>query len=137
MRVILDTNVVLDVLLDRKPYVSAAVEIFSLVEKSHIEGFLCATTITTIDYLLKGSMPNAKACRALGRLLEIFEIAVVNRPVIEEAMRSKIKDFEDAVIEQAGCFVGAQAVITRNARDFKKSILKILDPAEFLAQYSI
>ena len=52
MRVIIDTNVVLDVLLEREPFAKAAVNVFCLVEESRIEAFLCATTITTIDYLL-------------------------------------------------------------------------------------
>jgi predicted nucleic acid-binding protein len=90
--VILDTNVVLDLLLDRQPFAKAAVDIFCLVEESRIEGFLCATTITTIDYLLIQSLPKAKARDALRRLISLFEIATVNRPVIERALVSKIND---------------------------------------------
>ena len=51
MRVILDTNIVLDVLLARKPFLEQASSLFSLAEQSQIEGYLCATTITTVDYL--------------------------------------------------------------------------------------
>lgn len=61
MRVIVDTNVVLDVLLDREPFVKAAVDVFCLVEEPRIDAYLCATTITTIDYLLIQSLPASEA----------------------------------------------------------------------------
>ena len=134
MKVILDTNVVLDVLLGRKPFVGPATVIFSLAEQSRIDGVLCATTITTIDYLLSQALAPMDARGALWKLLEIFEVATVNRPVIEEALKSKMADFEDAVLDQAGCLVGAEAVITRNVKDFRHSSLKVFDPVEFLSQ---
>ena len=102
MKVILDTNVVLDVLLAREPFVRAAVAIFCLAEESRIDAFLCATTITTVDYMLTQSLTVSKARDALRRLIGLFEIATVNRPVIERALRSKIHDFEDAVLDEAG-----------------------------------
>ena len=136
MRVIVDTNVVLDVLLDREPFVEAAVAVFCLVEESRIDAFLCATTITTIDYLLSQSLPASKARDALHRLISLFEIATVNRLVIERALGSKINDFEDAVLDEAGQMAGVDSVVTRNTKDFARSALKIFDPNEFLAQFN-
>ncbi len=136
MRVIVDTNVVLDVLLEREPFVGAAVGVFCLVEESRIDGFLCATTITTTDYLLTQSLPTAKARDAIRKLITLFEIATVNRPVIERALGSKIIDFEDAVLVAAGQMAGVDAVITKNSKDFAGSALKVFDPDEFLALYS-
>lgn len=132
MRVIVDTNVVLDVLLARRPFVESASRVFALVEQSRIEASLCATTVTTVDYLLTQSLSRDEGRQALRGLLELFEIAPVNRSVIEKALRSKIEDFEDAVLEQAGCLVGAEAIITRNTKDFRKSSIKALDPTELL-----
>ena len=136
MRVIVDTNVVLDVLLDREPFVETAVAVFCLVEESRIDAFLCATTITTIDYLLSQSLPASKARDALHRLISLFEIATVNRLVIERALGSKINDFEDAVLDEAGQMAGVDSVVTRNTKDFARSALKIFDPNEFLAQFN-
>lgn len=133
MRVLVDTNVVLDVLLDRHPFAEAAATVFALVEQSRIEGFLCATTVTTVDYLLGQSLTAAKARDALQQLLDLFEIAPVNRPVLEQALRSGISDFEDAVLEQAGHLVAVDAITTRNGRDFQKSSLTILDPTELIS----
>ena len=134
MKVIIDTNVIIDVLLERKPFVKAAVEVFCFVEESRIDAFLCATTITTIDYLFTQSLPTSKARDALRRLISLFEIATVNRPVIERALVSKIPDFEDAVLDEAGQMAGVDSVITRNTKDFTGSSLKVFDPNEFLAQ---
>lgn len=133
MRVLVDTNVVLDVLLDRKPFAEAATQVFALVEESKIEGFLCATTVTTIDYLLAQALVPAKAREALHRLLNLFEIAPVNRPVLEQALRSDISDFEDAVLEQAGRLVGADVIVTRNLKDFQISAITVFDPLELIS----
>jgi len=132
LRLIVDTNVVLDVLLDRRPFVEPAARLFALIERSKIEASVCATTLTTVHYLLTQSLSREEGRRALQGLLELFEIAPVNRPVLEGALQSKIADFEDAVLEQAGRLVGAEAIITRNTKDFRKSSIKVLDPVELL-----
>ena len=133
MRVLVDTNVVLDVLLERRPFSEAAAQVFALVEESRIEGFLCATTLTTVDDLLGQALAPAKAREALQRLLSLFEIAPVNRPVLEQALRSGIADFEDAVLEQAGRLVAVDAITTRNVRDFGKSTVTVFDPLELIS----
>ena len=133
MRVLVDTNVVLDVLLERRPFSEAAAQVFALVEESRIEGFLCATTLTTVDYLLGQALAPAKAREALQRLLNLFEIAPVNRPVLEQALRSGIADFEDAVLEQAGRLVAVDAITTRNVRNFGKSTVTVFDPLELIS----
>ena len=132
MKILIDTNVVLDALLDREPFAQHVTQIFALTEQSRLEYYLCATTVTTVDYLLLQALKKSEARSALKRLIELFEIVPVNRPVIEAALRSKITDFEDAVLEQAAYLVGAQSIISRDAKDFKKSIVKVLDPAELL-----
>lgn len=133
MKVIVDTNVILDVLLERDPYVKPAVDIFCLIEESRIDAFICATTVTTIDYLLGKALPLSKARNASRSLIRLFEIAIVNRSVIERALESKIKDFEDAVLNEAGKMAGAEFFVTRNTKDFTASSLKVCDPDEFLA----
>ena len=133
MKALVDTNVVLDVLLARTQFASEATRVFSLVEESRIEASLCATTLTTIDYLLKQSLPRVQATQAIRGLLKLFEIAPVNRSVLERAIESKIADFEDAVLEQAACLIGADAIITRNTKDFRKSAIRAVDPIEFLS----
>jgi predicted nucleic acid-binding protein len=136
VKVILDTHVVLDLLLPREPFVQAAVDIFCLVETTRIDACLCATTFTTIDYLLTRSLPVSDSRDALRRLISLFEIAPVNRSVIERALACRMNDFEDAVLAEAGHMAGASSIITRNRKDFALSGLKVFDPDEFLALMS-
>ena len=119
-------------LLARTPFVQPAVEIFGLAERSEIEAFLCATTVTTIDYLIKQSLPEREARSALRQLLELFDIAPVNRSVLDRALDMKMRDYEDAVISAAGELVCAEAVVTRNSKDFVKCPLRVFQPDEFL-----
>ena len=91
--------------------------------------------MTTIDYLLTRSLPRDVAKKALSRLLELFEIAPVNRSVIEEALQCRMIDFEDAVLSHAANLVGATAIVTRNTKDFRYSPVKALDPTEFLSVF--
>jgi predicted nucleic acid-binding protein len=133
VRVLVDTNVVLDVLLNRKPFAQDAAEVFALVETSVIKGFLCATTVTTLDYLLRQTITSLKARQALKKLLDLFEIAPVNRPVLEQALGGKVSDFEDAVLEQSGLLAAVDVITTRNTKHFRKSSLIVLDPAELLS----
>ena len=133
MKVLIDTNIVLDVLLARHPFVKASAAVFGLAERSEMTGILCATTVTTIDYLLTQSLSKTESRKALRSLLELFEIAAVNRPVIEEALKSRVADFEDAVLEQAALQAEADFIVTRNAKDFRASAVSALDPESLLA----
>jgi len=135
VKILVDTNVVLDLLLDRSPFSDSAASIFALVENSEVEAALCTTTVTTIDYLLTRSLSRDVARMALHRLLELFEIAPVNRSVLEEALQSQMTDFEDAVLSYAANLIGAAAIVTRNTKDFRNSPVNALDPAEFLSVF--
>ena len=133
MKVLIDTNVILDLLLAREPFVNPAAEIFAMAEQSTISAFLCATTITTVDYILNQSLSRSASKKAVQRLMGLFEVAPVNRPVIEEALQSRMTDFEDSVLAHAGNLAGVDVIITRNTKDFKHSPIKAVDPTEFLA----
>ena len=132
MKALFDTNVILDVLLDREPFSEEASILLSKVEQSEIIGFACATTITTIHYLTTKALGQQAATRHIQSLLSLFVIAPVNRVVLENAAASKFKDFEDAVLHEAALHAGAKYIVTRNSSDFEKSKLPVYDPREFL-----
>ena len=125
MKILLDTNIVLDVLMDRLPHSEAATELFSRVEDGTVIGYLCGTTITTIFYLAAKTVGTPRAQEEIRKLLQLFEVAPVNRHVLESALTLDFNDFEDAVIHEAACHVGADAIVTRNQKDFKKSRLPV------------
>ena len=137
MKVLLDTNIVLDVLMDRLPYSDDAVELFSRVEDGTVIGYLCATTITTVFYLAAKTVGTARAQEEIGKLLSLFEVAPVNRHVLESALVLDFNDFEDAVVHEAACHVGADAIVTRNQKDFKKSRISVYSSVEIIKILSI
>ena len=130
MKILLDTNIVLDVLMDRIPFADSAVEIFSKVEDGTIIGYVCATTITTVYYLASKAVGAARAQEEIKKLLNLFEVAPVNRHVLEAALVTDFNDFEDAVIHEAACHVGADAIVTRNQKDFRKSRIPVYSSEE-------
>ena len=83
MRVLFDTNIILDVLLERQPFSESASKLLSKVEKGEITGLVCATTITTIYYLVNKAIDRKKANECIDLLLNLLEIASVNRVVID------------------------------------------------------
>ncbi len=125
MKLLLDTHIVLDLLLDRKPYADSAAELFSKVENGTVIGCLSGSTVTTVYYLAAKTVGAARAQEEIRKLLTIFDVAPVNRPVLEAALAADFSDFEDAVIHEAACYVGAEAIITRNQKDFKKSRIPV------------
>jgi len=101
MRILINTNVVLDLLLARKAFIHDAARIFAKVELGEVEGLLCATTLTTIDYLLGQTLSRQDTRKAIRQLLNLFEVAAVNRIVLAAAADSSMLDFEDAVLAQS------------------------------------
>lgn len=132
MKTLFDTNVILDVLLDREPFSNDASLLLSKVEQSEITGFICATTVTTIHYLITKALGTQAASRHIQSLLSLFVIAPVNRVVLENAVTLKFGDFEDAVLHEAACHAGAKYIVTRNIADFNTARLPVFEPGEFI-----
>jgi predicted nucleic acid-binding protein len=132
LKVLLDTNVILDLLLDRVPHSHAAGELLSAVESGRISGCVCATTVTTIYYLATKAVGARRARIEIRKLLSLLEVAPVNRSVLDCAIRSKAPDYEDAVICESARHVGADLVVTRNVRDFRASGVRVCSPVEML-----
>ena len=132
MIALFDTDVVLDLFLDRHPFAEAAAIMFSKVEERVVQGYVSATTITTIYYLATKTIGIKKAKWATRKLLSLLEVASVDRAVIEGALEGKYKDFEDGVIAEAARQIQADVIITRNVRDFRTSPVPAHSPAEML-----
>ncbi|MHB0980479.1 MAG: PIN domain-containing protein [Thermoleophilia bacterium] len=133
MKVLFDTNVVLDHLLEREPHADNAERLLNLVDTGRIDGIVCSTTATTIHYLASKVVGTSAATDYLRRLLAIFDVACVDRGVLQGALDLGFSDFEDAVLHEAACNVGAAAIVTRNGKNFARAVLPVFDPAELLA----
>jgi predicted nucleic acid-binding protein len=132
MNVLFDTNVVLDVLLDRQMFSKPAVILFTWAEEGIITGFLAATTVSTIYYLATKAVGKKQAEESVSKLLAIFSIAPVNRSVLEAALKSSFSDFEDAVLYQAACHANTKAIVTRDMDGFINSKIPVYSPDDLV-----
>lgn len=132
MRVLFDTNVVLDVLVRREPHAGVAARLMALVEHRRIQGLLGATTVTTIHYLAAKAVGTGRARRYVALLLSLFEIAPVTSRVLADALALRFRDYEDAVLHEAARQAAGDGIVTRNAEDFARSRLRVYAPDELL-----
>jgi predicted nucleic acid-binding protein len=133
MRALLDSNVVIDFFERREPFLKEAVSVIEQVEQGVLTGLLCATTLTTIAYLAGKTLGKKQAVEQVRQLLTMFEVAPVNRSILDAALAGKMPDFEDAVLAEAAHQAGAQAIITRNLKDFTHSPVRAYTPRQWLA----
>ncbi len=133
MRVLFDTNVILDHMLEREPHLDATEKLLSLVDIGAIDGVICATTATTIHYLTSKALGSKEAAEHLRTLLAMFDVAPVDREILRSALDVDFSDYEDAVLHEAALEAKATAIVTRNNKDFVRSTLPVFTPSELLA----
>ena len=132
-RVLFDMNVVLDVLLDRKPFADQSATAWAAIESGIAEGFLSAHAVTTIYYFVQKDRGGNYARRIISALLTVFDIAAVDQPVIQEAMRSTLADFEDSVTSTAARHAGCDYIVTRDLKGFRGSPVPPVAPAAVIS----
>jgi len=135
VRVLIDTNIVLDFLLQREPFFQDAERLFQAIDTGQVVGYVTATTLTDIFYISrKHTRSVGQARQAVSETLIAMVICSVNRAVLESAFGSGLADFEDAV--QIFCAVaqGLDAILTRDTQGFLSSPVTVLSIQEFLQQ---
>ena len=132
-RVLLDTNVILDIALMREPHYALAVAIFERIDAQGIEASMTASSVTDIYYIAKREKGHADAIGFVRGLIRVVQVLGVDREIIEMALDSEMKDFEDAVQASAASVQGISMVITRNKDDFATSGMDVYTPKEFLS----
>lgn len=136
MKIVLDINVVLDVLLEREPHVTNSARLFAEVERGHLQAHLAATSVDTLYYLLsKGLGCRRKARRLLKTLLQLASILPVDGRVIDAALASDWGDLEDAIIHEAAMAAGMNAIVSRDRRFSRAATLPAMTPPEILAAH--
>jgi predicted nucleic acid-binding protein len=130
--IVIDINIFMDFLFKRQGHESV-VEIFKFCMKGGVEGFICAHEITTLCYFLnKAEKDKSKTKKVISRLMKRFTVIEINEELLNEALSSEIDDFEDAVIEVSAIDRNVDYIITRNIKDFKKSIIPAKTPEELI-----
>jgi predicted nucleic acid-binding protein len=127
-RFLLDTNVIMDMVFSRKPHAEASTAVCRAIERGAGEGILSAQGITTIGYFIRKDGGNVRTKAGVADLLRMFEIAAVNRTVLEDALTYSCPDFEDAVTAAAAYAAGCDFIVTRDPKGFRGSRLRCLTP---------
>ena len=130
MRILLDTNVILDVWLAREPFWKDSAALLARAERKEIEGWICPTTITTLHYLGKKVLGEERTRSLLDQLITICRVGKMSRQTFKVALESEISDFEDAVIEAVSIGSDIDIIATRNVGDFKKSKIPAREPSQ-------
>jgi len=136
MKVFIDTNLVLDVLAKRKPFYEKSSRIWEMTEKGELQGYLSATSVTDIFYILKKQLGTERPYGILDQLLMVFEVVAVSKVDIRKALKLGLKDFEDALQLICAKKIKASFLITRNKKDFREAKgIEIIDPDAFLIRW--
>jgi predicted nucleic acid-binding protein len=135
MKVLLDTNVIIDFALNRRPFCEEAKTVFRIMESKKIHGYISASAVTDIFYLTRKSLGWQMAIDYILTLIEVIDILSIDKNTITQALLSGWTDFEDAVQAQAAIENDLDAIITRNVKDFQRmKKVKVLTPQEFIQQ---
>jgi predicted nucleic acid-binding protein len=133
MKVLFDTNVILDIMLERQPFLDNSKKALQHALAHGYQVFLTATTATDLYYLVRKAKDKATALNLLAQLLQVFDVTLVDKHVLLQALQSASLDFEDAVQISSAQNQGLDMIITRNVADFRDTDLPIHTPESFLA----
>ena len=135
-KVLIDTDVILDFLFDRKPFSEDAAQILSWCESGKINGFVTPVMISNIYYILRKLDKHEKIIENLKMLMSIVDIAIIDKKTVLNALNSEFKDFEDALQNFSAINESdIQVIITRNIKDYKTSSLAVMTPENYLKAF--
>ena len=132
-KVFVDTNIIVDLIADRRPFSKFAIEIFEKAGRNEIQLFTSSHSIATTHYLLKKFLEEKALRQVIYEVLDYLEIVAVDADIIKKGLKSRHKDFEDGVqILCAYTIEKLDYIVTRNIKDFKQSEIPVLSPDELL-----
>lgn len=132
MKILIDTNVILDHLTSRKPFDRDAADIFKLCETQQIKGYISALSVPNIVYILRKELDAVKIKKIIQILSLIFTIKELTTADLIAAADMNFKDYEDALQSVAAAKIKADYIVTRNIKDFINSPVPAITPTEFL-----
>ena len=135
MNVLIDGNIILDVLQNRKPHAEASSKVWKLCETNLVEGYVSALTFADLVYVMRKELTPEKIHEVLKKQSLSFHFTDLNISDMEKAAGMMWNDFEDAVQAATAERICATAVITRNIKDDQQSKIPAFTPAEFLERF--
>ena len=137
MKLLIDTNVVLDVLLRREPFFKTAAEILNLTQRDDVREYVSASAITDIYYIANKQMKDRDTVRdLLKRLLMVVSVAAVSEREIQNALDLAWGDFEDSVQYSVALLNEMDGIVTRNPGDYQKTNMRIWLPEQALELFA-
>lgn len=134
MKVFIDTNVILDVLLNRETFVENSKKVLVLCEKRIVKGYVSAASITDIFYIVNQQLhDSAETLKLISKILTFLKVASVNDRIIKKAIRAGWNDFEDCVQANAALSNKVKYIITRNEKDYSDSKIQAINPHDFIS----
>lgn len=137
MKVLIDTNIILDVLCAREFFLPAAAKVWKLCELNKIEGYISALSVPNIVYILRKELNLAKTQQVIEQLFLIFKVVDLRADDLMKAAKMQNDDFEDTLQMLSALHIKADYIITRNVRDFQNSKVKAILPTEILEKFSL
>lgn len=136
-KVFLDTNVVIDFLGERANFYMAAAQILTLADKKKIKIYTSPTSISNTYYILAKYENSKAAIEKIRKFKVLCNISVMNDEVIEKAIASEFKDFEDAMQYFSALATHCDIIVTRNEKDFSNALIPIMNPESYLQTLSL
>jgi len=131
---LVDTNILLDLLVDRKPFSEPAAELFEKGAEKYVKLYASVLSVSNIYHFVRESKSHGKTIELLKDLFEFIELLPVNDLIVQQAMNSAFKDYDNAILNfTALSKSGIEAIITRNEKDFKNSDVPVYNATAILA----
>ena len=134
MKVLIDTNVIVDVALEREPFYAESDRILTLAEEAQIQGYVSASTFSDLYYIIRRDKGRDWTLEFLRQLATFCQVATVDSSAISMALISNFKDFEDAIQYSTAVVNQIDAIVTRNPRDFPVATPRIVTPNQLIQE---
>jgi len=132
MKIFLDTNILLDVLLKREPFYIDSSKVLTMVNEKMVSGYISAITINNIYYILRKLKDKDTAKNFITEILESFEIIPLTKDILSQANKISINDYEYGIQFFSALDRGCDFLITRNDKDYPRLGIKIITPEVFI-----
>lgn len=133
-KIFIDTDVIIDVLIDRQPHAKAATQIFDLAERKKLDLYTSSLCLNNVHYITKKILGDKRARVVIGDLIEIINVLSVSKSDILNAVNSNFRDFEDAIQHSVALTDNnIKSILTRNIKDYTKAKIAVFTP-EMLIQ---
>ncbi|MGK7878081.1 MAG: type II toxin-antitoxin system VapC family toxin [Xenococcaceae cyanobacterium] len=134
MKVLLDTNIIVDVALERQPFYTESLQVLSMVYQKRVKGYISASTFSDIYYIVRKAKGRDLTLDFLKRMATLCQLATVNEAAIEIALNANFRDFEDAIQYSTAVINQLDAIVTRNPQDFAVTVPRILTPNQLIQE---